>query len=631
VCFWWEDPVPLPPPTEPGENVTEECNEYGLTPGVCPSGFTCGRVVNTPYYGAMPVCEPINPGSITTTFNFPVSTTEDARNVTLRLTMNGGTWPVPASGKNAGELFIARDDGEWSRSVPLPINTSGIVNLELAPGLYRVDFNTYGTDVDKTQYPEGYRAARLRVVDDGEATANLKRHQLHWSLAIDDVVETLANQSARVTLRGTYTQAYINLARGDSMSGTFALFPDTYSVTSSFYGSGVIPNGTADVEQMPMLDPGQSDVTWRLFTVEATGTVLVDGQGFTGNPTHVDIEFTGDDGASADTEVLAGTPGRFAVRLLPGTYDVSLYVGLSAEPQLPKAGVLLRADYRMGSGPIHADLHSQTVSGSVTLNGEQLTDVGFGSVIIRSRSGRNANLSLARTGPATFAGSVFREGVYEVSTSGNGQTLPRTTPPLLPSYRPSATPLALNVDAHLVSIPVTLEGSPLSDAPTESSRGVVLLTSEGSSPTASLSHSVPATGAASVELLVPEGSWEIAYSNYSSTYDDVPYGTFEGRTISISGPGTYPLDLRRVELTVHLTQGGMQPPDAEGGKSRGNLLLFSRSLALPGSGPATVSVSLFPEIGNISLYCFPSSTPECDLTWFTPRPSYLLGYGLELR
>jgi hypothetical protein len=473
---------------------------------------------------------------------------------------------------------------------------------------------------------------RLKVVDHGEATANLERHQLQWTLAIDDVVETLVNQVAHVTLGGIYTQAYIYLADGESLSGTIALFPDTYSVTSRFYGSGTIPKGIAEVDEMLALDPGQGNVRWTVFTVEATGTILVDGQGFTESPTDVSIEFAGDDGAGAETEVLAGTPGSFAVRLLPGTYNVSLDVGYSAESRLPEAGVLLRANYRTGSGRIDADLHSQTVSGSVTLNRQPLTDVGYsGSVRFTSRSGRTTHLSLARTGAATFTGSVFREGVYEVSTSGNGRTLPSTTPPLLSSYRPSTTPLALNVDAHLVTIPVTLEGSPLSDAPTEYRRGIVRLTSKDSSPAVSLSGSVPETGAASVELLVPEGSWEIAYSNRSSTYDDVPYGTFEGRTITVLGPGTHPLDLKAVALTVSLTQGGIQPPVAAAGKSRGTLHTFSEALPVPGSGPATVSLSLFPQIGHIYLYCYPSSTPECDSTWLAPQDFYWLGYGLELR
>jgi hypothetical protein len=610
VCFYWEDPIPLPPPGVPGETLIEDCNAYGLTPGVCPSGFVCGRVIQSPVYGRLPVCEPTTPGSITTTFDLPASTPPaDARDVTLYLTMNGGAWPSPAGGKDAGVLTLIRKDSEWWHTVPLPTDASGVLNLQLAPGLYTLYFSTYGADVDKAQYPMGQKVGLLQVVDDGEETANLERHQLNWTLEIDDVVETLSGQFAFLTLPGVYGQSNISVTDGESLSGTIALYPDTYSVSSRFIISGTIPQGTVEVSDGLTLDPGQSSVTWDVFTVQATGTVVVDGQGFTDSPTDVDIEFEGEDGSRVETELVAGTPGSFSVRLLPGRYDVALDVGSRAESRLPRAAVMLRTDYQTGSGPINATLSSQTVSGSVTRNNGTLSDVGSGSVRFTPRSGRTTTLSLSRTGPATFSGSVFREGIYEVSTYGDGETLPKIDYPLLSNYRPSATPLLLNVNAHLVTIPVTLEGSPLSDAPSEHNRGQVWLTSNDSEAAVYLVEYIPNIGTASVEVLVPQGSWELNYRNYSSTYFDVPYGRFTGNTITVSSPGTHPLDLRAVSLTINLTQGGMQPPAAAGGKSRGVLQVLSRTLTVPGAGPATMSLSVFPEIGSIRLYCTEAVLP----------------------
>lgn len=631
VCFWWDDPVPLPPPGTPYDG---ECNPGGLTPGVCPSGFTCKRIATPP----IPVCKPLTTGSITTTLDLPLPPSDDPVHVTLRFAINGGSWPVPDAGQDAGKMFVRREGSTWLRVLPLPTDASGLVDLELVPGLYRMDFHLVGPEFDDAQFPQGLKAGWLEVLDHGEATVNLERHLLHWTLAFDDTVEARTDQAVGFDLQGVYTQVSI-LPRPDFLSGTLALFPDTYLVKATFgqpiFGGVGVPAGTVEVDEMLKLNPGESNAEWRIPTVEATGTILVDGQGFTEErPTDVSIKFRGASNAShVNTRVRAGTPGSFAVHLLPGTYDVSLDVGASAEPHVPRASVLLQEGYRTGSGPIVTELHTQTVSGSLTLGGEPGAEVGAGSVTFTSRSGVSTELPLAPTGAATFEGSVFREGVYVVSISGNGETLPRRAPPLLRSYQPSDTPLVLDANAHLVTIPVTFDGSPLADSPTERPRGSVTLTAEDS-PRVVLTKTVPALGDASVELLVPEGSWKLAYANYGP-YSGVPRGRFPGQTMQVFEPGPYPLDLKSVELTINLTRGGIEPPAATPGKTRGDLHVSGAVAPVPGSGAATVTVSVFPGLQDIYLVCDPSSD-ECDSTWLAPevlgpQDTYHLVDAVDLR
>src|SRR5262245_61339617 len=67
VCFRWLPDPPPPPPPGPGEPARieyDECNPYGLKPGVCPPLFTCGGVetfMTATLSVKTPVCSPSRP------------------------------------------------------------------------------------------------------------------------------------------------------------------------------------------------------------------------------------------------------------------------------------------------------------------------------------------------------------------------------------------------------------------------------------------------------------------------------------------------------------------------------------------------------------------------------------------
>ncbi|MDD9934265.1 MAG: hypothetical protein OXT09_11720 [Myxococcales bacterium] len=401
-----------------------------------------------------------------------------------------------------------------------------------------------------------------------------------------------------------------------------------------------MPCGTATLMRaVELREDGVLDVD--VPVVQLSGSVTLNGATYPDQATErgqLAFQAVEDDGGLLALPLGSAGPTDYAIRLVPGTYDVS-FVGNPAAchedtpPAAPcNSGTLLAgAEVRM-DGVLDLDVPAVRVSGAVTVNGApmpnelldrgSLTFLAAGADGSEGDGGTDAAAAGASTrsfgtgGPVAFSMTLM-PGTYAVAFAANGELCgvdPLPTVPCVGGTLVSGVQLqmdgVLDVDVPAVGVSgaVTLHGQPLPDA--DGDRGSLLFTNTaGGSGSAS---GFALAGPVSYGLRVMAGDYRVDYVANPVLCDAVAPAPLPctGGTLAEALPlhtdGVFDGDLQRIEVSGAVTQWGAPLPDAV--QDRGALTFAAEdvgagavSVSLGVSGPRTYALSLWPGTYSVSL------------------------------
>jgi hypothetical protein len=313
----------------------------------------------------------------------------------------------------------------------------------------------------------------------------------------------------------------------------------------------------------------------------------------------------------------------YSVLLFSGTYRVRLTTPLDAALQgLPPSaatdlanGLVLNSDRTFS-----ADLRPITVTGEVTMNGQQVPDstatFSRGGVMFTDRkSSQGSAAEFGPTGRATYSVKLF-PGTYDIDLFANLTNPPTGLPNGLSTRLDSNVSLVANrafthnVRPVTVTGMLTLGGASLPDSPGIASRGSVtftdLVSNVGTNTTPSTD--LGSTGPATYSMRIFSGRYRIVFSTAPANgLQGLPANTGVEVTPSllIDADSAITHDLHVVTVGGTLTMDGGAIPDSPGIASRGNIRFANRTtghggFTFPSTGPASYSVKLFAGVYDVS-------------------------------
>lgn len=624
ACWSWTEPAPVPRPSPtptPAEIVIDGCNASGLEPGVCPDGFTCGPVETHETSAGWTVTQPWCDGGLglhdlvaEVALGRPAAT---GVSVPLRLTLNGGPWPGGGAPGEAGQLWLYEPTLLKTVRVDLPTDRSGLVELTLDPGTWRVSFAAgFTVPMDDSRWPRVGRTAALQVLAEPDAPldVDVRAVEVPVVITLDGArLTTVPAGLTRVDLswwsatRGSFTRA---LVPGDDASRPILLQPETWDFTVGLTAADTAPSWPSGTfaalahHEVRVQDPGVFDLARR--TTAVSGDVTVDGA--TVPSGRADVTWRSTEGSA--TFRVGGSPaGRYTGRVWDGaTYDVSLSSLRDGDPLGPFVAA-------QGVAPGERDIAARTTSvrGTVTVNGQTPQNGSRGFVVLR-QAGAAVRFLVDSFGDAAFDGRMWASGAgpVEAWVLGYGDRVPQGP------YRAAtsvdlARAIALDVPASRVDLTLTLDGRAPADA--ASSRGSFFLRATAGSPAPEIGGSDSSVGAtasgplAATALVVP-GDYGLAFQARGTS---LPVGSVELGTFTARGATTtVRRDVSVATWRITLRDDGANLPPAASG-DRGTVYVGSVSGVVPATGPARVELTSWSGEATVFWSC-PTATCGVDAT-----------------
>jgi hypothetical protein len=368
-------------------------------------------------------------------------------------------------------------------------------------------------------------------------------------------------------------------------------------------GGGAGAGGAPTCGGFAISQDGVLDVDLRAVSV--TGAVTLAGAALPGETASrggLLFQSTTDATATATADLGSTGTGSYALRLPPGTYDVSFTpnataCAFAAATAMPCAGGFLkRAVAISADGVLDLDVPVVTVSGKVTLAGVQPPDTnrGQGGLVFALAGGASgASVQLASTGAMTYQTTLL-PGHYDVTFAGDVSGCATATPPALPCGSgplrqgvdiSSSGVLDLDVPAVHVSGAVTVNGAALPAA--AAARGSLAFSSAAGN-VAVATQPFGSTGAASYAVTLLPGRYDVVFvANPAlcsgTATPDMPClgGTIQAAR-DLSTDGVLDVDIPSIAVTGAITVNGAPLTDAT--SDRGSLL-FARAQGGGGNAP----------------------------------------------
>jgi hypothetical protein len=257
--------------------------------------------------------------------------------------------------------------------------------------------------------------------------------------------------------------------------------------------------------------------------------------------------------------------GSYAVRVVPGSYDVTYWGHRSAgllAPQNPAVivGSLVVAD--PGPSTADIDIRSAVLSGSVTINGSVLgTASDYGTIHLRDANG--VDLTIGDTITGSFMTAVV-PGNYDIwyQLGPGGRLLPINRQIKIASVvvaDPGPTTETIDMESVVVTGSITING--LVSSATD--YGFVGF----KNPTDAIFFASTADGSYSIHI-VP-GNYDVYYSAYSPPGVTSPRNKFVkvgSAVIAYPGPTIANIDVRSVPVTVSATFNGVAGSASDDGQ-----------------------------------------------------------------
>jgi hypothetical protein len=259
------------------------------------------------------------------------------------------------------------------------------------------------------------------------------------------------------------------------------------------------------------------------------------------------------------------------------------------------------------------DLHSLTVSGTVTLAGGAIPDSSSsrGMVLfVDPTSGASVSAGIGTTGAATYTAKLFA-GHYKIFFSGyQSSVLPQLQ--ILVADQTFTASGTLDIDLQVVTLggAVTVNGAQMPDG-AQGRGGVVVRRKDTGSWTV---LRVPASGAAQFQGSVFAGSYDIGYDATGARFPALPsQRVYLQKDVSLAAPTTLNLDLPVITVSGTVTRGGAALPDASG--RRGSAFFAdpsgnSLTLDVGTTGPGTYSGLLFAGTYDVGFDSVGTSVPS---------------------
>lgn len=637
TCWSWGTRAPSPRPGGAGgafqELYTEGCNFYGLEQGVCPDTFTCEGRREVAHYETF--SQSIDPcvgdlGPHTLVIDVPLvgdAPAEPTVPVHLHFTLSGEIWPGGGEPGQAGRVVFTRnavgDDTAITVEAEMPVTRNGRVDVDLPAGTWTVGFSPlHTTPLDTTRWPTIGSVGTLQVIEEEEVVeVDVNAASLTIPLRVDgDVVTEVPAGVSGLTL-GLWSPSHGSIARmltaGDSLSQPFIVEPDLWDLTLTVQSDGLVwPNGGVTVLEQAVAPLVPNVIPVSLQTAAVSGEVLID----RARPALADgvkVWWGAQGFAVGQTSV-----GRYAGRVWAGqTYVVSLDGNGAIHPAAD-----LRIQAAAAPGVVDVRATTASMSGVVTLNRATPGRGTRGSVQLLSASGGSIYHTLATSGDAAFSARVWQES-YDVWVVGDGDDLPGGPILALPAQAPRDG-LTINVTGFDVDLTLTVNGR----APDETSgiRGAFILTPVDPTTHAPLTgdpyynaegHAVvPGTGAAVGSVLMPRGTFSVAFQPSDL---ELPVGNAELGVIDLTADLRRTYDLQTVTWNIDLQHNGANLPVPATG-DRGYVMVNSGTAFLPARGASRVQVETWPGPTSVLWVC-PEDT--CGLTppkWFLTLYSGLI-------
>jgi len=396
-------------------------------------------------------------------------------------------------------------------------------------------------------------------------------------------VTGLGAGALRLVPRGGDRFLDVSIPTGPPGEVTVGLDPGIYDVYSQT-AFGQLDNAVYPISQreggLVVIEAGSADVRFESSRMDYDVTI----DGLPLSPIAgevVSVSFRGQSGQTLLHSYLPGEAVQGSAVLEPGRYEVT-FTSLAplGSANLPPGTVVLDPGLEVSGIAVDRtwDLTTTTVTGTITVDGVDLPAGDGGSVRLTAEGITAAEMAIGSARPATFTGRVFN-GAYAVTYDAvdSGMAgIPSGTALAQASYT-TGVPLTLALTTTEVSGTVLLNGGQIPDA--AAPRGFMEFTSD----TGSGRFQLPAAGAATYSGRLFNGVYDVAVTGTAET---LPSVTWPFETGWVADATWRPWDLRAFPVTVSMTLGGVDPPDAAAG-NRG-IVRFDNE-APPGGGRVSAS------------------------------------------
>jgi len=396
----------------------------------------------------------------------------------------------------------------------------------------------------------------------------------------------------------------VELSSAGDATYSVDLLPGTYEV--SYRAGDCVPGGGpcngGPLTTVELRTDGVLDVD--VPVVDLAGAVTLRSGPFPEGEARGSITFASDD-SSHSVAIEPSGPGRYATRLMPGTYDVGFEGAgpCDTETTIPCNGGALRSSIAItDDGVLDVDVRSVTVTGAVRIAGAPLPDAAGarGAVCFAGADGERCTDDLAPSGPATYR-AVLVPGAYAMRYRGNASLCGDGPAPAVPCVDGPSRDVTLTTDGVLdvelspvrISGRVTLNGAPLPDGPGQ----LVFSTGDDASVTVPLDPD-----GARYEVTLTPGDYAVRHVATGACGGAegarLPCGADLG-THALGASGVLDLDVRSVQISGAVTVNGA--PMAAG-VARGALTFTPvregesepGTAALREAGPAGYAIALTP-------------------------------------
>lgn len=440
----------------------------------------------------------------------------------------------------------------------------------------------------------------IELTSSGALDVDLEPVEINGEVTVDGETMPDADEGrGQLVLREVDDRAATAIPLDDSGAATFdvALEPGTYDVEFAANTSLCASDPSTEVpctggivdEEVALTADGTYDVD--IETVEVNGQVTVDGEQMPeGAADRGTLVFRNDDGSAASTEPLgAGGEASYRMRLIAGNYQVEWAPGdahCGAEPagDVPCSGGVVNEEASLGSsGSLDVDLETADVTGEVTVEGDDLPDVGGerGQLSFAGPTGKPAvTRPLGTSGRATYEVTLLA-GTYDIAWQPPASLCADDPTPGVPcvagTLRDSIDLSAsgdLDVDVPLVEVNgnASLDGGEMPVGSDEA--GALAFSLHGGGQLETRPFDVVGDPEYRVSLI--PGTYDVAWSHPVSTCaadDDLEIPCMSGAIeseIELTADGSLDVDVPRVEVNGAVTIDDAQMPSAS--QTRGRLV-----------------------------------------------------------
>ncbi|HEY8924822.1 MAG TPA: hypothetical protein VIU64_10615, partial [Polyangia bacterium] len=322
--------------------------------------------------------------------------------------------------QDAGILVLRNASGDQVELGPI---ATGSYSVRAAPGTYDVYYQTNQTKVTEPRNTNARALTGVTITPDGPNTLDI-------DVPLADVTGLLTINGASVTSESEDVILFLeNPETADQVIlsptsfGSFAAkvvagrYDIVYRGAANGKASTLVPRNKRAILRrgVTINGPALTSIDVDLPSVPLTGSLAMDGAA----NAQSEGSFLLQGAADPDDVVDLGTvsQGHYALRLVPGTYDVVYDSGTSPRWTI-QTGVTIEA----ATGTLDVDMQTFAIHGALTLNGAAIAAPrDSGTLVLRQRNKTTGTLVLGSTSAGSYSARVPRgqyDVYYQVNTAG---------------------------------------------------------------------------------------------------------------------------------------------------------------------------------------------------------------------